>query len=222
MLTPMNNMLEPMWGFPIGDDIRSGKVVRRKQELDGTVRGRANSNSMLDTRTYEIEFPDGCSDEYTTNIIAENMYAQCDIESRQYNLIEGIVGHKTDGHAVEPADMYIKHGRNRQVRKTTKGWNLFSEWKYGTKSWERLEDIKESNPVEFYEYAAAKSSLDAPDFVWWAPHVLKKRSISISDVTKRYHKRNHKFGIEVPKIWDDCVRLDKENDNTLWQDVVRE
>jgi hypothetical protein len=43
---------------PIGDEIRSGKVVRLKRELDGTVRGRANANSMLDTRTYEIEFPD--------------------------------------------------------------------------------------------------------------------------------------------------------------------
>jgi hypothetical protein len=48
---------------PIGDEIRSGKLVRRKRELDGTVSGRANANSMLDTRTYEIEFPDGCSDE---------------------------------------------------------------------------------------------------------------------------------------------------------------
>jgi hypothetical protein len=36
---------------PIGDDIHSGKVVRRNHELDGTVRGRANTNSMLDTIT---------------------------------------------------------------------------------------------------------------------------------------------------------------------------
>jgi hypothetical protein len=57
--------------------------------------------------------------------------------------------------------------------------------------------------------------------VWWAPHVLKKCSIIIADVTKRYHKRTHKFGIEVPKSWDDCVRLDKENDNTLWQDAAK-
>jgi hypothetical protein len=40
-------------------------------------------------------------------------------------------------------------------------------------------------------------------------------------VTKRFHKRTHKFGIEVPKSWDECVILDKENDNTLWQDAVR-
>jgi hypothetical protein len=67
---------------PIGDDICSFKVVWRKRELDGTVIGRANANSMLDTRTYEVEFPDGRSDEYTANVIAETMYAQCDSEGR--------------------------------------------------------------------------------------------------------------------------------------------
>jgi hypothetical protein len=76
---------------------------------------------MLDTRTYEIEFTDGRSDEYTADVIAENMYSQCDIEGRQYNLMEGIIDHKTDGHDVEPADVYIKHGSNKKVRKTTKG-----------------------------------------------------------------------------------------------------
>jgi hypothetical protein len=62
--------------FPIGGEIRSGKVVRHKRELDGTIRGNANANSMLDTRIYEIEFPDDCSNEYTPNVIAENVYAQ--------------------------------------------------------------------------------------------------------------------------------------------------
>jgi hypothetical protein len=132
-------------------------------------------------------------------LMAAVMNAQCDIEGRQYNLMEDIADHKTDGHAVKPADMYIKHGSNKKVRKTTKGWNLCVEWKDGTTSWDRLADIKESNPVEVAEYAASKSLLDTTDFVWWAPHVLKKRSRSIAAVTKRYHKRNHKFGIEVPK-----------------------
>jgi hypothetical protein len=51
--------------------------------------------------------------------------------------------------------------------------------------------------------------------------VLNKCSRIIAEVTKSYHKRTHKFGVEVPKSWDDCVMLDKENDNTLWQDAVR-
>jgi hypothetical protein len=142
-------------------------------------------------------------------MIAENMYAQCDIEG------------KTDGHAIEPDDMYINHGSNKKVRKTTKGCHLCVECKDGTKSWERLADIKEINPVEVAEYVAAKSLLDTPAFVWWAPYVLKKRTIISAAVNKFYHKRTHKFGIEVPKNWDDCVRLDKENDNNLCQDTAR-
>jgi hypothetical protein len=62
-----------------------------------------------------------------------------------------------------------------------------------------LADLKESNPVEVAEYAAAKSLRNSPAFVWWAPHALQKRTRIIADVTKRYHKRTHKFGIEVPK-----------------------
>jgi hypothetical protein len=142
---------------PIGDEILSGKVVRRTREL-------------------EIDFYDGLIDEYTANVIAENMYAQCDIEGRQYNLMEGIADHKTDWHGIEPADMYIKHGSNRQVRKKTNGWNLCVECRDGTTSWERLVDIRESNSVKVAEYAAAKSFLDAPYFVWWYPNVLKNRS----------------------------------------------
>jgi hypothetical protein len=48
--------------------------------------------------------------------------------------MEGIVDHKTDGHAVEPDDIYIKHGSNNKMRKTTKGWNLCVEWKDVTTS----------------------------------------------------------------------------------------
>jgi hypothetical protein len=48
------------------------------------VKGRADANAMLDTKTYEIEFPDGRNHEYTANMIAENMYAQCDEKGKQF------------------------------------------------------------------------------------------------------------------------------------------
>jgi hypothetical protein len=37
---------------PIGNEITSGKVIRHKREIDGTVRGGANAKPMLDTRNY--------------------------------------------------------------------------------------------------------------------------------------------------------------------------
>jgi hypothetical protein len=39
---------------PIGNKIRSGRVTDCKRELNGTMLGAANTNPMLDTRTYEI------------------------------------------------------------------------------------------------------------------------------------------------------------------------
>jgi hypothetical protein len=124
-------------------------------------------------------------------------------------MLQDIVGHKNDGHAVERAGVYIKVGSNKQIRKTTKGWHLCVEWKNGTTSWERLADLKESNPVEVAEYAATKNLHDEPAFVWWLPHVLKKQNRIIAAVTKMYHKRTHKFGIQVPKTWDEAVKLDE-------------
>jgi hypothetical protein len=149
------------------------------------------------------------------------MYAQCDTEGNQFKIMDCIIDHKKDGHALERADMYIKHESNKQVRKTTKGWQLCVEWKDGTISRERLTDLKEINHVEFAEYAVSNNLGDAQVFVWWVPHVLKKRSPIIAAVTKRYHNQTHKFGVEVPKNWDDCVRIDRDNDNTLWQDALR-
>jgi hypothetical protein len=39
---------------PIGDEIHKMNFLQRKRELDGTVKGRANATSMLDTITYEV------------------------------------------------------------------------------------------------------------------------------------------------------------------------
>jgi hypothetical protein len=78
------------------------------------------------------------------------------------------------------------------------------------------------NPVEVAEYAIAQGISEQPAFLWWVPHVIKKRNRIIAAVNARYHKRTHKFGIEVPKNYDECVRLDVANGNTLWQDAARD
>jgi hypothetical protein len=75
---------------------------------------------------------------------------------------------------------------------------------------ESLGDLKERNPVEVDEYAVSKNLLDAPNFVWWVPYVLNKCIRTVAAVTNWYHKQTHKFGIEVPKSWNDCVRLFKK------------
>ena len=54
----------------------------------------------------------------------------------------------------------------------------------------------------------------------WVPYTLKKRDRIIAAVNKRYLKRTHKFGIEVPKTVQRALEIDKENGNTLWRDAI--
>ena len=69
--------------LPTGDKMMNDKVRKRKQELNATLKGRATFNPILDTRTYEVEFADGQGTELAANVLAQNMYAQCDSEGNQ-------------------------------------------------------------------------------------------------------------------------------------------
>jgi hypothetical protein len=126
--------------LPTGDSERTGKVVGRKRDFEGRLVGVASHNPILDSRVYQVEFEDGGVGEYAANLIAQNMYSQCDAEGNQFLLLEAIVDHRKDGHAVDKADMWVQVGSNRHVRKTTKGWHLCVQWKDGSTSWAKLAD----------------------------------------------------------------------------------
>jgi hypothetical protein len=97
--------------LPIGDTMMNAKVHGRKRQSDGTLLGKAHSNPILDTRTYEVEFADVQKTELAANVIAENIFAQQrDSEGNQYLLLAGIVDHRKDNSVVEKKDMYSKHG----------------------------------------------------------------------------------------------------------------
>jgi hypothetical protein len=130
------------------------RVKRRQLDSFGNAVGTSNPNPILDTRLYTVEFADGAEAKCSANVIAgENMWAQCDIDGNQYQLLDAIINHKLDGHAVQRADGF--NGQKR-MKKTTKGWQLYIQWKDGTTSWERLADLKESNRVEAAKYAIAR------------------------------------------------------------------
>ena len=206
--------------LPIGGQMKSGQVKRRKLDTYGNLKGTKHNNPMMDTRTYEVEFPDGEVSEYTANAIAENMWAQCDADGRQHVMMDEIVDvRKTQG-AVEVADKYVEVKGKQHLKKTTRGWEFCVQWKDSTTSWARLADLKESNPIEVAEYAMAQGIDHEPAFAWWVPHTLRKRSRIIAAVSKRYFKRTHKFGIKIPKTVAEAQAFDKENGDTLWMDAL--
>lgn len=52
------------------------------------------------------------------------------------------------------------------------------------------------------------------------PFTLKRRSRIITAINSQYNKRTHKFGIKIPKTYEDCIHIDRENGNTHWQDAI--
>ena len=80
---------------------------------------------------YEVEFPDGDVAEFTANVIAENMFSQCDDARNQYRLMSRIVDHKSNDKAVSKSDQYVVIRGRQFPRKTTVGWKLCVEWRDG-------------------------------------------------------------------------------------------
>ena len=64
-----------------------GVLKGQKRGRYGTLRGKANANPILDTRVYDVSFPNGTEKEYATNAIVDNMWAQADSEGNRYILL---------------------------------------------------------------------------------------------------------------------------------------
>jgi hypothetical protein len=106
---------------------RSAQVKHRKRDEDGNLVGRLNSNPILDTGLYEVEFEDGQVG--TANVIAENIYEKLDDEGFAYTLFDSIVDHKHGPEAVSADDGFTEYHGRRVPKCTARGWKLCVWWK---------------------------------------------------------------------------------------------
>ena len=99
--------------LPHGGEAKKARVINRKRDKDGLPVGKHHSNPLLDTRMYEVEFPDGSTEAYTANMIAENIYAQVDDEGNSFSLLSEITEHCTNGHALSKDEGFTldRHGQ---------------------------------------------------------------------------------------------------------------
>lgn len=79
--------------LPRGDTFEKAIVKCRKRDANGLPVGRFNSNPILDSRVYEVQFSDGASFEYSANVLAENIFATVDDEGYETLLLGEIIDH---------------------------------------------------------------------------------------------------------------------------------
>ena len=196
-------------------------VKKRAVDQDGRPIGVSNSNPLLDSRRYEVEFIDGRTDVFAANTIAENLLAQVDDDGRRLMLIEEIEDHrKTEGAIPIEQGTYRTRSGITKRKRTTRGWELYVRWKDGSGDWVALKDLKDSYPVQLADYATANNLQEEPAFAWWVQHTMKKRDAIIQKVKSKYWQRTHKYGLRIPKSWAEAIAVDEENGNRLWQDAI--
>lgn len=192
-----------------GEHMRAARVVGFAKDSDGREKGRYDPNPVLDTRVYEVMFPDGAIEQYAANLIAENLIGQVDENGHMHRMLESINDHRVDG---TQSDI--------QGSLTTRGHELQCQWKDGTTTWIPLKDMKESYPIETSEFAVHMDLVDSPAFKWWVPFTLKKRDQIISKVQHRLVKKSFKYGHSVPNNVKEAYALDVQNKNTKWRDAI--
>ena len=89
-----------------GNIATNATMICQKMDGQGRPIGKAHSNPLLDTREYIIKLKDGTFDSYFANMTAENLFIQCDLEGREFNVVRYIIDHKTNGHALTWQDGY--------------------------------------------------------------------------------------------------------------------
>jgi hypothetical protein len=208
--------------LPSGSELLRGIVKRRSHDLNGNPIGIRNPNPILDTRSYEVQMPDGSMETFATNIIAENLMSSVDDEGNLFVLMDEIIDHRKTPGALSESEAWIENKSGVRRRKlTTKGWELLVSWKDGTSSWTRLADMKESFPLEAAEYARDNCIIDEPAFVWWCYHTLRKKKHFVSSAKTKYWLKSHKYGIRLPKSIKEALQIDKETGTTFWTDAIR-
>jgi hypothetical protein len=161
--------------LPRGGTMVKGRISARKRDQDGNPVWLANSNPILDTRSYIINFDDDDQTKLTANLITELLFSQCDSDGNQYVLLDEIVDHHRLATAIRLADQKVVHTNGRTyLKRSAIGWQICCQWKDGSLFWENLSDLKESHPIETSKYAKITGVDHEPAFNWWVPHVLKK------------------------------------------------
>ena len=207
--------------LPQGEKMKSARVKGRSKDSEGHLIGSYDSNPLLNSMLYDVEFPDGAIRQYAANTIAQNMYAQVDEDGYSVSMLDTIADYAKDSKAVPMSDKYVttKSGKTRK-RITTEGWKFLVVFKDGDEKWVPLKLLKETNPIEVAEYVTAQGIESEPAFDWWVPYTLRKRDQVVAAVNSRVRKQTHKYGIEVPNSVQHARKIDELNGDTLWQDAI--
>ena len=116
-----------------GNSLVRAKVIRHFCDEDGNIMGNANIRLELNILIYEVIFPDGEIRLYAANVIADNIWAQVNLDEQHYVIFNSIIDHHVDSSVAETKEnMYRFVNGQRTMQRTTTGVKLLCLLKDGS------------------------------------------------------------------------------------------
>ena len=206
------------------DELQKAVVVGRSTDEDEVNKGTYSSNPIHNTIMYDVKFGDGTIKQYSANLIAMNILDKVETNGYESGVLESILDMRKDKNPTKLLKEKRRaiSGKDCHLRKDMNGWEFLVRFRDGSEAWIPLNLIKKSNPIEAAEFVKSRGAENEPDFAWWAPYYLRQRDVIVGSLNSQLKYRNVKYGIVIPNTIDDCIKIDQENENRLWQEAVEQ
>ena len=103
-------------------------------------------------------------------------------------------------------------------------YNVMVEWESGEVTYEPLTLISKDDPITCAVYAKKHDLLDTTGWKHLKRYAKTSkrliRAVKQSRICQVRASARYQHGFQVPKDYNDAIRLDKENSNTHWQDAM--
>ena len=103
-------------------------------------------------------------------------------------------------------------------------YNVMVEWESGEVTYEPLALISKDDPITCAVYAKKHDLLDTTGWKHLKRYAKTSKRLIRAVKQSRIHQTRasarYQHGFQVPKDFNDSIRLDKENSNTHWQDAM--
>ena len=123
-------------------------------------------------------------------------------------------------------DIVANQGPLESIDPDQKGskYNVIVEWESGEVTYEPLTLISKDDPITCAVYAKKHDLLDITEWKHLKRYakISKRliRAVKQSWIRQVRASARYQHGFQVPKDYNDAIRLDKENSNTHWQDAM--
>ena len=104
--------------------------------------GVINTNTLLDTKIYEVDLDDGTVYKLLLNSISDSLYPQCNNYGFVFQVLYDIVYHKYNSSSVKLYYAFSQSNSGLQCRKITSVWDICFQCNYENSSWDSLNELK--------------------------------------------------------------------------------